>query len=44
MQITLEMRDWGGKEETTTLVKNLKKMVHDNDSMLIEAEVMLENS
>jgi 23S rRNA pseudoU1915 N3-methylase RlmH len=44
VQIAVEMREWGNREETNTLANNLKKMADENNSMLIEAEVMLENS
>jgi len=43
-QVTSEMQEWGNREETVALVNDLKKMVHDNESILTEAEVMLENS
>ena len=43
-QIALEMREWGNREGTKTFIDNIKKMVRENDSMMIEAEVLLENS
>lgn len=43
-QVILEVREWGNREETDAFIKKLKKMASENDSVQIEAEVILKNS